>query len=146
MNNTINNSKKYTRMIITKMRNRRIVELRNYAKLELGKSGIGQFCAKWLLQMIVQIAVFFAQNWCATKEKFCVSFHKNCAKVLRMETLLQRVEMRKLLVEKPRLKIISFQTYQHWYKFHDQTMLKTVVNRALPSLYGGSLENTLTVP
>ena len=25
-------------------------------------------------------------------------------------------------------------------------MLKTVVNRALPSLYGGSLENTLTVP
>ena len=70
------------------MRNRRIVELRNYAKLELGKSGIGQFCAKWLLQMIAQIAVFIAQNWCATKDKFCVSFHKNCAKVLRMETLL----------------------------------------------------------
>ena len=32
---------------------------------------------------------FFAQNWCATKEKFCVSFRKNCAKVLRMETLVQ---------------------------------------------------------
>ena len=31
---------------------------------------------------------FFAQNWCAKKEKFCVSFRKNCAKVLRMETLL----------------------------------------------------------
>jgi len=28
----------------------------------------------------------FAQNWCAKKEKFCVSFRKNCAKVLRMET------------------------------------------------------------
>ena len=32
---------------------------------------------------------FFAQNRCATKEKFCVSFRKNCAKVLRMETLVQ---------------------------------------------------------
>ena len=32
---------------------------------------------------------FFAQNWCAKKEKFCVSFRKNCAKVLRMETLGQ---------------------------------------------------------
>ena len=31
---------------------------------------------------------FFAQNWCSKKEKFCVSFRKNCAKVLRMETLL----------------------------------------------------------
>ena len=30
---------------------------------------------------------FFVQNWCAKKEKFCVSFRKNCAKVLRMETL-----------------------------------------------------------
>ena len=32
---------------------------------------------------------FFAQNWCAKKEKFCISFRKNCAKVLRMETLFQ---------------------------------------------------------
>ena len=30
---------------------------------------------------------FFAQKLCAKKEKFCVSFRKNCAKVLRMETL-----------------------------------------------------------
>jgi len=29
----------------------------------------------------------FAQNWCAKKEKFCVSFRKNFAKVLLMETL-----------------------------------------------------------
>ena len=32
---------------------------------------------------------FFAQNWRAKKEKFCVSFRKNFAKVLRMETLFQ---------------------------------------------------------
>ena len=63
--------------------------MQNCAKLEFCKSGIGQFCAKWLLRMIAQIIVFFfAQNWCAKKEKFCVSFRKNCAKVLRMETLL----------------------------------------------------------
>ena len=62
--------------------------LRNCAKLEFRKSGIGQFCAKWLLRMIAQIVVFFfAQNWCAKKQKFSVSFRKNCAKVLRMETL-----------------------------------------------------------
>ena len=61
--------------------------VRNCAKLEFRKSGIGQFCAKWLLRMISQIVVFFAQNWCAKKEKICVSFRKNCAKVLRMETL-----------------------------------------------------------
>ena len=60
-------------------------KLRNCAKLEFRKSGTGQFCAKWLLRMIAQIVVFFAQNWCAKKEKFCVSFHKNCAKVLQME-------------------------------------------------------------
>ena len=30
---------------------------------------------------------FFAQNWYAKKETFCVSFRKNCAKVLQMETL-----------------------------------------------------------
>ena len=32
---------------------------------------------------------FFAQNWRAKKEKYCVSFRKNCAKVLRMGTLYQ---------------------------------------------------------
>ena len=30
---------------------------------------------------------FFTQNWYAKKEKFCVAFRKNCAKVLRMKTL-----------------------------------------------------------
>jgi len=45
-------------------------KLRNCAKLEFRKSGIGQFCAKWLLRMIAQIVVFFfAQNWCV---------HRNC--------------------------------------------------------------------
>ena len=62
------NFKKYIHMIITK--------LRNCAKLELRKSGIGQFCAKWLLRMIAQI-VFFR----ATKEKICVSLRKHCAKI-----------------------------------------------------------------
>ena len=32
---------------------------------------------------------FFAQKWCAKKEKIFVSLHKNCAKVLRIETLLK---------------------------------------------------------
>ena len=36
-------------------------KLRNCAKLEFRKSGIGQFCAKWLLRMIAQI-VFFSQK------------------------------------------------------------------------------------
>ena len=48
-----------------------------------------EFCAKWLMQMIAQIVFFVAKNWCAKKEKFCISFHENCAKVLPMETLLQ---------------------------------------------------------
>ena len=34
-------------------------KLWNCAKLEFCKSGIGQFCAKWLLRMIAQIVVFF---------------------------------------------------------------------------------------
>ena len=34
-------------------------KLRNCAKLEIRKSGIGQFCAKCLLRMIAQIVVFF---------------------------------------------------------------------------------------
>ena len=65
-------------------------KLWNCAKLEFRKSGIGQFCAKWLLRMIGANCCFFAQNWCAKKEKFCVSFRKNCAKVLQMETLGER--------------------------------------------------------
>ena len=31
------------------------------------------------LGMILQIVVFFVQNWCAKKEKFCVSFRKSFA-------------------------------------------------------------------
>ena len=37
---------------------------------------------------------FFAQIWCAKKEKFCVSFRINCTKVLRMETLIERWDWR----------------------------------------------------
>ena len=80
-----------------------------YEIAELRKTWVSQFEA--ILRMIAQIVVFFranccffranccfffAQNWCARKEKFCVSFRKNCAKVLRMETL----DMHKAIVEK----------------------------------------------
>ena len=69
------NSKKYTHMIITK--------LRNCAKLELQKSGIGQFCAKCLLRMIAQIAVFSRKTDAQRKKNFAF----RSAKILRMETL-----------------------------------------------------------
>ena len=58
------NSKKHTVtncLIFTK--------LRNCAKLEFRKSGIGQFCAKWLLQMIAQIVVFFSRKTDAQRKK-----------------------------------------------------------------------------
>ena len=48
-----------------------------------------------------------------------------------------------------KLKIISFQNYKHWcitYTWSDNAFNGTVVKRAKSSLYGGSLENTLTVP
>ena len=49
---------------------------------------------------------------------------------------------------KPQVKIISFQSY-NWYLINpwsDNALKGTVVNRALPSLQGGSFEITLTVP
>ena len=79
-----------------------------YEIAELRKTWVSQFEA--ILRMIAQIVVFFranccffranccfffAQNWCARKEKFCVSFRKNCAKVLRMETLDSRFFLKK---------------------------------------------------
>ena len=54
---------------------------RNFAKTVKGNFARNDFC-EWLRKLL-----FFAQNWCAKKEKFCVSFRKNCATVLRMETL-----------------------------------------------------------
>ena len=83
------NSKKHTPSpTVWFLRNCAKLKLRNCAKLKFRKSGIGQFLREMTLRMIAQIVVFFAQNWCAKKEKFCVSFRKNCAKVLRMETLI----------------------------------------------------------
>ena len=72
------NSKKHTvtnRLIFTK--------LRNCAKLEFRKSGIGQFCAKLLLQMIAKIVVFSHKTDAQRNKNFAF----RSAKVLRMETL-----------------------------------------------------------
>ena len=46
-------------------------------------------------------------------------------------------------------KIIRFQNYEHFYLIcncSDKDIKSTVVNRALPSFHGGSLETTLTIP
>ena len=74
------NSKKHTPSP-TVLRNCGIAQNLSFAKAEKGNFARNDFsndCAN---------CSFFAQNWCAKKEKFCVSFRKNCAKVLRMETL-----------------------------------------------------------
>ena len=47
------NTKKYTHMIITKSR--------NCAKLELRKSGIGQFCVKWFFNWLRKLLFFRAK-------------------------------------------------------------------------------------
>ena len=55
------------------------------------------------------------------------------------------VEMR--TVEKPQLKINSFQNYKHTYFIHnwsDKAFKGTIVNGALSSLLVGSLEISLT--
>ena len=76
------NSKKHTptnRLIFTKLRNcAKLSQTRNRAILR--EMTFANYCAN---------CCFFAQNWCAKKEKFCVSFRKNYAKVLRMETLIR---------------------------------------------------------
>ena len=59
---------------------------------------------------------FFVQNWCAKKEKFCVSFRKNCAKVLRMETLRLTLIYNSYLIR--------------------QSLKVTLTDLALSSLYG----------
>ena len=64
------NSKKYTHMIITKLWNckTRVAKKRNRAILrEMTFANDCENCC------------FFVQNWCATKEKFCVSFRKSFA-------------------------------------------------------------------
>ena len=74
------NSKKCIHIIITKLRKTRVAKKRNRAILR--EMTFANNCAN---------CCFFAQNWCATKEKFCVPFRKNCAKVLRMETLYMAI-------------------------------------------------------
>ena len=44
--------------------------VRNCAKLEFRKSGIGQFCTKWLLRMIAQIIVFSRKTDAQRKKNF----------------------------------------------------------------------------
>ena len=58
-----------------------------YEIAELRKTIVAEMRKTWVSQNDCANCCFFAQNWCAKKEKFCVSFRKNCAKVLRMETL-----------------------------------------------------------
>ena len=51
--------------------------------------------------------------------------------------------------EKPQMKIISLKKQKHWYLINtwsEKAFKGTVVNRALPSVDGGSLKITLTVP
>ena len=64
-----------------------IAEMRKTLVAELRKTWVSQKQNRAILWMIAQIVVFFVQNWCSKKEKFCFPFCKNCAKVLRMETL-----------------------------------------------------------
>ena len=59
----------------------RIAQNLSFAKTVKGNFARNDFC-EWFRKLL-----FFAQNWCAKKEKFCVSFRKNCVTVLRMETL-----------------------------------------------------------
>ena len=57
------NSKKHTKLWICAK-----LLLRNWAKLEFRKRGIGQFWAKWLLWMIGQIVVFSCKTYAQRKK------------------------------------------------------------------------------
>ena len=79
------NSKKHTPLpTFWVLRNCGIAQNLSFAKAEKGNFARNDFC-EWLRKLLF----FFAQNWCSKKEKFCVLFRKNCAKVLRMETLFR---------------------------------------------------------
>ena len=71
-----------------------------YEVVELCKTLIAELRKTWVAQKRNRVILrkmtfandcanccFFAQNWCTKKEKFCISFRKNCAIVLRMVTL-----------------------------------------------------------
>ena len=64
----------------------RIAQNLRFAKTVKGNFARNDFC-EWFRKLL-----FFTQNWCAKKEKFCVLFRKNCATVLRMETLIKTTE------------------------------------------------------
>ena len=49
----------------------RIAQNLSFAKTEKGNFARNDFC-EWLRKLLF----FFTQNWCAKKEKFCVSFRK----------------------------------------------------------------------
>ena len=70
-----------------------IAELRKTLVAELRKTWVSQKQNRAILREMTFAndcanCCFFAQNWCAKKENFCVSFRKNCAKVFWMETLM----------------------------------------------------------
>jgi len=54
---------------------------------ESNQSGIGQFCAKWLFRRIEQIVVFSPKTDVQRNKNFAFCSAKNCAQVLRIETL-----------------------------------------------------------
>ena len=69
-----------------------IAELRKTQVAELRKTWVSQKRNRAMLrertfENYCANCCFFAQNWCAKKEKFCDSLRKNCAKALRMEIL-----------------------------------------------------------
>ena len=56
---------------------------------------------------------------------------------------LETVSDLNAFVEKPQLKIISFQNYKHFYLMNtwsDNALKGTVVNQTLPSLHGDALD------
>ena len=74
--------------------------LRNCGIADLSETLVAELHKTWVLQKRKRAILremtfandctnccFFAQNWCAKKEKYCVLFRKNCAEVLRMETI-----------------------------------------------------------
>ena len=66
------NSKKHTPSpTVWFLRNCRITQNSCCAKLKFRKSGIGQFCAKWLLRMIEQRKKNFAFRSAKIAQKFC---------------------------------------------------------------------------
>ena len=91
-------------------------KLRNCAKLEFRKKRNRAILREMTFANDCANCCFFVQNWCAKKEKFCVSFRKNCAKVLRMETLRLTLIYNSYLIR--------------------QSLKVTLTDLALSSLYG----------